>query len=244
MAIDQVIALAASIGACLSALAAFLTIRQVSRQRESSYRPELTVSRTRFQCISNPLSEGNIPDTWVDWADEAGSQDVLSFFAVPLYNVGLGAAKGLKVKWSFQIEDAISKANELAQKSLTPVFYEYKNGMLSLKSDGMGGQISAWINQKKESIDFVLPASVNKLPTDLIIPPAFIMIVSALVHFYSKADDFQSFEEIPNLIVEIDYLDIGGKKYKTKISITTQITSIIGKGESFTGYLEAINIGG
>jgi len=70
MTIDQGIALATSIAACLSALAAFFTIRQVSKQRESSYHPELAVSRTKFQCISNPLSEGHIPDTWIDWTDE------------------------------------------------------------------------------------------------------------------------------------------------------------------------------
>ncbi len=241
MTIDQIIALAASIAAFLSALAAFFTICQVSKQRESSYHPELAVARTKFQCISNPLSKGNIPDTWIECTDGEEIQNVLSFFSVPLHNVGLGAARNLKVKWSFQIEDAISKVNELAQKSLTPVFYEYKNGILTLKSDDMGEAISLWINQKEISIDFVLPASINKSSTELIVPPAFIMTVSALVHFYSKTGSFPSSEAIPNLIAEVDYFDIGGKKHKAKVSVTIQITTIIGKGESFMGYIEANN---
>ncbi len=102
MTIDQIIALVASVGACLSAIAAFLVIHQVSKQSKNSYRPELAVSQTKFQCISNPLAKGNIPDTWLNCTDEEESQNVLSLFAVPLHNVGLGAAKSLNLKWSFQ----------------------------------------------------------------------------------------------------------------------------------------------
>ena len=49
MTVDQLVALGASIGACLSAIAAFLMIRQIARQREASYRPELALSRTAIR---------------------------------------------------------------------------------------------------------------------------------------------------------------------------------------------------
>jgi hypothetical protein len=155
MTIDQIIALAASIGACLSSIAAFLTISQVSKQRESSYRPELAVSRKRFQCIRNPLTTMIIPDLWINEAepDSEKKPNILSFFSVPLHNVGLGAAKSLNIKCSFQIEEAITKINQLAQKSLTPVFFELNNGLLSLNSENMGATTHMWKNQECSSID-------------------------------------------------------------------------------------------
>ena len=242
MSADQVIALIASIGACFSAIAAFLTIRQVSKQREASYHPELVITRTKFECISNPLSEGNIPDTWVTRNENGEIQDLLGFFGVPIRNVGLGAAKEVNVTWSFKIEQLIKHVNEIAQKTLTPVYYHYKNGTLSLKTDGIGGATSMWQNQQKSKIDFVLPAPSDNPPTELIIPPAFILSASALVHFYTKEDILQIPQDIPKLSVDLTYSDIGGKQFNTKLIIETFITSVSGKGESFSGYLEAKSV--
>ena len=240
MTIDQIIALVASIGACLSAVAAFFTIRQVSKQTENSYRPELAISRTMFKSIPYSTSAGSIPDRWVKKEEE--SPNIRGPFTIPLHNVGLGAARDLKVQWSFPIEEATSKINELAQKSLTPIFYEYKNGQLFYKSDEIDNGASLWKNQQEETIDFVLPASASKALTDLKVPHAFIKVVSALVHFNSKSEDFESLDGIPNLIANICYFDIGGKKYETKFTIKPDIYAIMGAGESFEACLEATNI--
>lgn len=48
MSPDQIIALLTSFGALLAALAAFLTFRQLVKQREASYQPKLVISRTRI----------------------------------------------------------------------------------------------------------------------------------------------------------------------------------------------------
>ncbi len=44
MSIDQVIALSASIGGYMSAIAALLAVKQSTKQREASYKPELTIN--------------------------------------------------------------------------------------------------------------------------------------------------------------------------------------------------------
>jgi hypothetical protein len=53
---DQIVALLASIGACLSAVATFLTVRQIAKQRVASYRPELALSQSIFEGSTDPAA--------------------------------------------------------------------------------------------------------------------------------------------------------------------------------------------
>lgn len=241
MTIDQTISLAASIGACLSAIAAFLAVRQVSKQRESSYKPELVLSRTVFECSSNPLSKGEIPDTWVPRKDNEEESNFLRSFSMPLRNVGLGAAKGIKVTWSFPIESVVATVNEITQKSLIPAYFEYEHEILSLKSEELGGSTSMWGNQKKSNIDFVLPSPMDSSPIELVLPNAYIQIISALIHFSAKSGNFESFPDIPPLNLDIEFNDIGGGEHRSKFSISTELISVSGKGEAFHGYVESQN---
>ncbi len=239
MSIDQIISLATSIGACLSAIAAFLAVKQVSKQRESSYKPEFVLARTSFGGLSNPISKGEIPDTWLIRKDLEEEGNYRQPFSMPLRNVGLGAAKSVKVSWCFPIEDIVSNVNELAQKSLIPAYFEYENGMLSLKSDELGPFISMWGNQKKKNIDFVLPAQIDSSPVELELPHAYIKIVSALVYFSAKSENFRSFPEIPRLNISMEFSDIGGSKHSAQFSIVTHLVSLTNKGETFAGYVES-----
>lgn len=243
MTVDQLVAMAASIGACMSAIAAFLTVRQISKQREASYRPELAISRTEFQCIPDPLGNKKIPDTWIVKNDETIEQkiDFLKSFSVPLRNVGLGAAKDINIEWSFPVEQLTSTVNKLAQKALIPAYFEYKNKSLEFKSDSLGASMSMWGNQQKNKIDFVLPAPIDLVPVELILPHAYIQLISALIHFAAKSNDFNFLEEIPKLTIELNYLDIGGKKHNSKFFIKINISMIANKGDSFSGYIESSN---
>lgn len=241
MTIDQLVATGASIGACMSAIAAFLTVRQVSKQREASYRPELVISRTVFECGLNTASSKSIPDNWMKKDIDQKDIDFLQSFTVPLRNVGLGAAKEVSVKWSFPIEELVANVNKLAQESLTPAYFEYKNEILSLKSDSLGASTSMWMNQQKATIDFVLPAPIDQTPVELVIPRAFIQLVSAFIHFSGKTDRFNHLEKIAILTVDLDYLDIGGKKHKSKFALNTTIIMVVNKGEAFSGQIESTN---
>jgi hypothetical protein len=243
MTIDQLVAMTASIGACMSAIAAFLTVKQISKQRESSYRPELAISQTEFECISNPLTNKKIPDTWVIKNRNSQEKEIDFFknFTIPLRNVGLGAAKEVSIKWSFPFEKTVIHVNDLAQKSLTPAYFEFKNQVLTLNSDNLGSYASMWGNQQKTKIDFVLPAPIDQMPVELILPLAYIQLASALVYFSAKTKNFDFKNEIPTLHLSLDYLDIGGKKYQSKFAIDINLSMIANEGEMFSGYIESKN---
>lgn len=239
MTIDQVIALSASVGAFMSAIATFLTVRQMSHQRQASYLPELVLSRTTFKGTASPIASGPIPSHWIPESRDESKTEVMPIFSLPLTNVGLGAAKDISVHWSFPIEEIIRQVNDLAQQTLTPLYFDLKDGAVSIKSESLRGGTSFWKNQQNEAIDYVLPAAVQKEPVQLKIPHAFVLMVSALLFVSSKDTCGKFVLNIPPLVAHLKYRDIGNKAHSAVFEITLQLIAFGGDGSFIHGYLES-----
>ena len=240
MTIDQIIALAASIGACLSALATFLTVRQVARQREASYKPEITPSRTHFRSTTNPLTKGPLPDLWVEPLEGADPVPARpgTHFSVPLRNIGLGAAKAVEASWSFQIGAFVEAVNRVAQRSLTPAYFSYESGMLHFNTDNSGRSTSIWQNQQRASIDYLMSAAVESKPVMLVVPHAYITLVSALLFFNARDKDSKRMPDIPPLTLQLVYRDIGDRKHSGAFEVHCELAAVRGDGEVLHGWLE------
>lgn len=238
MTIDQFIALAASIGACLAAIATFLTVGQMATQRTASFHPELVVSRILFE--GRPMSAGGLPTFWVtiDDADASKRNEEESkfSFSVPLNNIGLGAAKNLKVFWEFPIEELAGKIKSLARQSSVSAHISFKDGAFSIESETLGTGTSFWANQRAESIDYVLPAAVQRDATRLVLPHAYIMATSAFLYlsFIAKSEKIS---EIPPLRVTLDYQDIADSTYRASFEIQMHVVML--SEPSIRAYLEA-----
>ena len=198
MTTNQVISLAASIGACLSVIAAFFAIYFYSKHSKKSYKPELVVARTHFKFTDSSdtpykLLNLNKPKS----KDKNTSKTMLS---VPLLNIGLGVAKEVDINWSFPIEDLVSKVNKLAKKTLIPTYFEYKNDNLSLEMDSDHHSTSFSKNKQDETIDFVIPALVDQTPYELVLPLAYTRLVSALVYLSTKSSNWIFLDSFPDII--------------------------------------------
>ena len=238
MTIDQTIALLASIGACVSAVATFFTVRQIAKQREATYRPELALSRTDLEGSVDPILKDSLPTRWVPKSKAEQTDGAWRRFAMPLRNVGLGAAKGVVVSWSLPIAEMVKELNELSQRTLTPAYFEYEGGALSMKSEGLRNYTSVWQNQQKELIDYVLPAAVEKDPVMLTLPDTYILLSSALLFFSSKDKERGSLPRFPSLKTDFQYFDIGGRQHHAVFEIEPQIVVITGGGTGFSGWLQ------
>lgn len=238
MTIDQSIALFASIGACLSALATFLTVRQIAMQREASYRPELSFSRILFEAGPNPLRGGALPEKWVNKKSGSEPAMLLEDLSVPLRNVGLGTAKEVAISWSFPIDETIERVNQSAQRTLTPAYFSNDEWGVSIKSESLGNGTSMWRNQKKVSVDYVLPASIEKEPVDVKLPHAYVQLCSAELYFSQKDKDVNGSYNLPPLTANIEYIDIGNRKHCAIFEFKLNIVMIVGSGEAFNGYID------
>jgi len=225
MTIDQTIALAASLGACLAAIATFLTVSQMARQRKASYHPELAISSLAFRALSDgSVIKSPLALHWVEMANDGQSKPASHAFAVPLVNIGLGAAKNVVATWSLPIEDVVDDLNKRAQETKTAARFGYnkKNGGLSLESEIFGNMTSFWTAQQTAKFDYVLPAGVQPKPVMLELPHVFKLVTAALFYLHGQKE-FQEFPNAPPLRVTFDYLDIADEKHLATFEIQFHI---------------------
>jgi len=239
MTIDQFVALLASIGACLSGVATFLTVRQIARQREASYRPELAISQSSLQGQPDPIAAGALPSFWTKMAEYNASTEGVQRPMLPLSNVGFGTAKEVSLVWSFPIAEVVATVNQLAQRTLTPAYFAYDDGAVLLKSDSLGNRMSFWKNQEKAWIDYVLPAAVQTDPVNLALPDAYVLLCSALLFFWAKEKDAKSLPELPMLRATFQYRDIGEQEHQATFDIGFHIIALGSEGQLIHGWLES-----
>lgn len=238
---DQIIALLASVGACLSAIATFWTVRQIAKQREASYRPELLFSRLSFEAMAATADDpGPLPVRWV-LPSNSGVRPKLPqpTISIPLRNVGLGAAKSIAVSWSFAVAETVAAINERAQRARIPAFFTVDNDVVKLKSETFGNLIVFWRNEQSMSLDYVLPASVEQPAAELRVPFAFMLLYTVALFLAFREDEVTPpLEHLPTLTAHLEYRDIGNRAHHSSFELVVTLENVLNGGQSFRAILE------
>jgi hypothetical protein len=241
MTLDQAVALIASIGTCAAAIATFWTVREMAKQRQTSYRPELVLQAIYFK--GSPDIENGFPFNWRRNSDVDENAKVARF-TIPLSNIGLGAAKNVRVLWSWPIQEVVSLSNELATKIEAKLYLKYNNEieMLEVKSDTKMQLAVSWGNQKLQIIDYILSAATPHDSVMIEIPFAYVTTVSGLLFFWQSAEQQKKspakthFPSIPPLTVNICYLDITNNEHNTLFHLNFELVML--SASSFYAHLE------
>lgn len=234
---DQGIALGSSIGACLSALATFWTVREMTKQRAASYRPELVLTRIQFTgTTEEPL---RLPTKWEIVTTESGAS-VRTPAAMSLSNVGLGSAKDLRFLWSFNFHEVATTFNDLATRGEVGVEMRIKeNGSIAVEMKDRRSFIFSWQDQGRYAVDYLLPSATRADSEPLPLPKGYIEAISALIVVSGGAKPVQGFPQIPPLTLAIDYTDIADVLHKERFDIKLDFSMIVGNGEMFDATLTA-----
>jgi hypothetical protein len=237
-----------ALAAIMTAVATFLTVRQIKKQTEASYRPELAFLQTPV--ISYPATDG-IPSIWLTSEaqdSDAPTMEYHATFEIRLYNIGLGAAKDVAYSWEFPVRDMVEDVNTNAQHALEPAYYKYANGMLSLESSKFRQSTIIWETERKQTvIGYVLPTELNRDGVAIRMPMTFIDLVSSQTYFAwaaaQKGEQKVIFDQIPPLTMELTYHDIAGGTYNMTFKLQLKIgmirSSVPGKFGMFHGYIIA-----
>lgn len=232
---SDTIALVASIATCLSALATFLTVREVAKQRRASYHPVLASSRQHIKCQINPMLNCMLPILWVNQHNQESNNNKTF---ISLQNVGLGTAKSVTVSWSYPFDTFIKEVNNIAQSIPISASFSFECEQLDFQSEGLGNFRIFWKNERFVTLDYILPVFTHPYPVRLKLPSAYIRIVSAFLYLSAKTNISELTKEIPNLAARFDYLDIGEKKHQVKIEIRFNLISLAKSGEFAEFYLD------
>jgi len=236
MTIDQIIALFSSIGACLAALAALWAVQEMKRQRAATYHPELVLSQKIFEGAGS-VKDNRVP---VSWIQRSSSGEVIEdsgrFFEVPLRNVGLGAAKEVKALWSFPISELVALINDIAQRTMTPLYITFESEQLHIKSEGLINSIVMTKRDSSEIVDYVLPLSIQPNPIMLKLPMSYVYLTSILIFLTCKENSKEI--EIPDIKLQLEYYDIANGKHNSSLDLKFYLVAFGSNCEFFNAYLK------
>ena len=257
--LSNVAALVAGLAAMATAVGTFLTVQQMQRQMEASYRPELTFARVLLKAEPDSPSSP-LPTHWTEQprypvsgtTTSTNTITVPAWFTTNLYNVGLGAATSINVVWNFTIEGMIEEVNRLAQRTLTPAFYEYNKGALSLESQTWPPRTILWENEKKASLDYIMPESTHHTAAALRFPLTYIQLFSTYLYLQILQKDNRAETKIFPLQIDtfplqidISYGDISGRRHQVSFSLRISLISIVSASKrkdssmTFDAYIDA-----
>lgn len=232
MTLDQQIALGASLSASLTAIATFMTVLEMKRQREASYRPDLKLARSTFVGIA-PDAPNKLPSKWQKKPDDPP----IEWLEVPIHNLGLRAARDVTLYWSCDIERIVRDVNDFATRAEADFRFQYDSPLLTVHSKKYSNHASHWKNQQSASIDYILPAAPDVESTIIRLPFAYAQLLSAYCFFGTQSPNNMSFD-IPPLMLTIEYLDAVSEKHSLVVDVAIHITAI-SAGTIMFGYIES-----
>lgn len=200
---------------------AFFSLREARKYRENSYKPDLYLafpitlkSRVRnfhagvreIQCLIND-SNLKESESWGIWHS--------------IENIGLGAARDIRIKWNFNVSKACSIIEKTAPNHLK---IHYDDGLLSVKNSEREELIrTSFLFDLEESTtyDFILPRKDERFKMSPFIPQPILELYTIMflirhdIFYRNEMPDmyFEDFPEFPKLSAKLTYTDIGGKCY-------------------------------
>ncbi|MBJ9352893.1 hypothetical protein GHT41_04315 [Citrobacter koseri] len=219
MTIDKWIALGACIAAFISAIAALMAVKQASRQRKLSYKPQVLFKPQYFTYQINNQTKDILDQ--VEFDDCKNPKSTKREIVV---NIGLGAALNVNIEWSYQFDSAINLLN----KYFSSLNYQMKmssfaNG-IELYNSYSETKRMFLMNRNKDKLDYILSYNQNPNPTEVTIPYPALSLSCAII-IYSLKSESRIFKEAPKLTVKVKYNDIGGvfytEEYLAKVDFST-----------------------
>jgi hypothetical protein len=215
---DSWIALTSSFAAGAAVLVAIFTLREMISQRKTVYRPELIIAR---EYISSKRDRSDNHQ----WA-RSGSQssDRAIFLSVPLFNIGLGAARDVEIHWSYERE----KFRALLREQSSHRILVQDSGPIAVEIDGKPFMMLN-PHDSIRYLSYVLPAGVSSEPNFVNVPIEYSVSLELLSRAYAMTRDEKrgfAFESIPPLEATIQYRDIGDNFHERKMQVNFHFSSL------------------
>lgn len=245
--VDQWVSFAACLAAFIAALATFLTVREMARQRKASFMPDLMISgrmvslQTRYDTqqkhykFREPLQLEN---------DRLKPEQYQS---VKIMNIGPGSAKRIRVNWIIDTDKLAREINKVAAKASIDTRLNYDTGLGALMFEGKDIYTTYHMveNQVGGQWDYLVPASVEGKGIDLVIPPFFIEAclfgLTALLKRELPAKAMRGLEGLFVTDLVLDYLDILGNPYRKSFKFGLEMMEGTKRPANETDKVEVFN---
>lgn len=215
-----------------------LTLKEMKKQRKTMYIPDLVFGKNDFYLYWNKST--NTADIWSpiklkesdlkkksneELRGEYYGRGIDIGLPLKLYNIGMGIAKTITVKWECgmsDISDWIKKIKELdtdnkyecsAMQAGDQDIFLYVSYQ-QIKYDYSTSTLTC-------SIDYILPAHIENQPYELKMPMFYLLPISLLytLSCFEEGKLICKTPSFPEFKLTLSYLDVGNNEYKKEFSI-------------------------
>jgi len=247
--IDQVTSFILGISTLATAFATFLTVREMARQRKSTYRPDIVAARQ--YAYANALADSK--GLRFAWSRErAVASDVNEKFplgeryAITLFNVGFGAAKQIEASWKFDVDAWIKSLNSLAQRTFTSLVIAHDPNAKTVRISGADYRdttqmVGNQLGKLGKEWGHALPVSLDRSGIEIDIPPCFLALAALQLSMGSQLDPGSGMNPewttLPEMRLSLRYCDVGAEMHEKDFRLSFDLLAIgCGTGEaSFRG---------
>jgi len=205
----------ANFATLIATIILIFTILEMKEQRKTTYKPLVIVSNSEdlyYQFIYHP--ERNHPfffevvnkDIFIENETDVKS----SLFRIKSFNIGLGAAKNIKIHFKYDVSKFVEMIQQCKMEKELKISYNDQKVKILYDDSSIELPLN---NSNIQSFDYLLPANVDNNPLLIKLPKAFEFLYSAMLFskFYSQMKHVD-FIKIPDVNMTVTYSDIAGNE--------------------------------
>ena len=224
---SNLLSLLTQIATWITVLLVLFTLFEMVKQRKATYKPDIVISNNSVYVY---ISQSGFPDIWLE--ERIAKGDIFETsepnlkFQLPIYNLGLGAARDIEIEWKYDHANFIKAVNQISTYS--PKKFNLSMTDYDFLLFEIPGKYRSYINLEGELINkknFLLPYSMEDKSESISLPQGFMLLVSVyalcdISKCLKERSHFPKFD-IPQIDLSIKYNDIGGsthsKTFKFKL---------------------------
>lgn len=146
--------------ACISSIAAaliyYFTLKEIKKQRQTTYKPELYIDKLNLHLI---YKDDNLKPEYINTNPKYEKNN----YKLKCYNLGLGAAKNISIEVNIDLNEFTDKINSLILNNGNEIQIDIYSKSISIKADELRITTTHFLeNQNNQFLSFILPVSFGK----------------------------------------------------------------------------------
>jgi hypothetical protein len=232
--ISTIILLLTLIATFITSIGTLRTVKEIKKQRETSYHPELYLGNQIIYFYSFPHNGANMPFGYsTKQLGDALKNFNYSENAIELHNVGFAVAKAIEYNWVFDFQAGLAKINKLNTSGFFHIYLEKYLNISVTKHEFTRGYNHNTQFEKK-FINYILPSSIQKSPVTIPMPIAYIDLYIIFHCYYAgyygsaHANELikrmnEDSEGFPPIFLILSYKDLEGKNHKKQFKFHLEV---------------------
>jgi len=217
-----------------AAFAAFWTIREVKKQRESTYQPNVIIEGSNFH-----VNLENYPFKFL--RNDYSAIDDTSSIHLRYNNIGFASASDVKFKFDINYHRYLKKIRKASERLKLPVEFKEEDNILFIRSEKYEFENEFRnINDSKHDERFfftelarynkykhcILPIHIDNSPNKLEFPDDLKFVIS-MYFLLHNLDEELSLSSI-NFYLDLSFKDIGNKVHNERFEVVIMFFSLDG----------------